>query len=291
MPMPDFPTAEPNSEPLVTVPTLEQLVREGEAVVLDVRYTLGGPPGRGDYEAGHVPGAVFVDMDNDLADPPGGGRGRHPLPDPERFAAAMRRAGVRHDRTVVVYDAAGGMAAARAWWLLTYFGHHDVRLLDGGWAAWLAAGLPVSYEEPARGDGDFTPDPGHLGLVDADGAARVAREGVLLDARAVERYRGEVEPIDPVAGHVPGARSAPTTDNVDDAGRWKPVASLAERFAAVGAVPGAEVAVYCGSGVTAAHEVLALRRVGVDAALYAGSWSEWISDPARPVATGSPERP
>lgn len=284
------PTAEPSRppspEPLVTVDALEALLRTGDAAVLDVRYRLGGPPGRAAYEAGHVPGAVFVDMDTDLADPPGDGRGRHPLPDPERFAAAMRRAGVGRDRPVVVYDAADGTAAARAWWLLTYHGHPDVRLLDGGWAAWVEAGLPVSDETPAPAEGDFTADPGHLRLLDAEGAARAGREAVLLDARAAERFRGEVEPIDPVAGHVPGARSAPTSDNVDASGRWKPVADLSARFAAVGAVPGAEVAVYCGSGVTAAHEVLALRLSGVDAALYAGSWSEWVSDPQRPVATG-----
>ncbi|WP_262851998.1 sulfurtransferase [Mumia quercus] len=284
------PIAEPNRppspEPLVTVAALDELLRAGPVTLLDVRYRLGGPPGRAAYEEGHVPGAVFVDMDTDLADPPGNGRGRHPLPDPERFAAAMRAAGVRRDQPVVVYDGADGTAAARAWWLLTYHGHPDVRLLDGGWAAWSEAGLPVSYESPAPAEGDFEADPGHLRLVDAEGAARAGREAVLLDARARERFRGEVEPIDPVAGHVPGARSAPTAENVDASGRWKPVAALSERFAAVGAVPGADVAVYCGSGVTAAHEVLALRMTEVDAALYAGSWSEWVSDPERPVATG-----
>ncbi len=287
MPMSALPTAEPSADPLITVPALAGLVREGDVTVLDVRYTLGGPPGRGDYDAGHVPGAVFVDLDADLADPPGAGRGRHPLPDGERFAEAMRQAGVRRDRTVVVYDAAAGAAAARAWWLLSYHGHPDVRLLDGGWAAWVAAGLPVSDVAPVPEEGDFAADAGHLPLVDADEAARIGRDGVLLDARAAERYRGEVEPIDPVAGHVPGARSAPTTENVDADGRWRSVEELAERFSGLGAVPGAEVAVYCGSGVTAAHEVIALRRVGVDAALYAGSWSEWISDPARPVEKGA----
>ncbi|MGH1562786.1 sulfurtransferase [Mumia sp. DW29H23] len=279
--------ADPLREPLVTAGALATLVENGEVVVLDVRYVLGGEPGRAAYQAGHVPGAAYVDMDTELADPPGDGRrGRHPLPDPARFATAMRAHGVRSGVPVVVYDGADGTAAARAWWLLTYHGHPDVRLLDGGFAAWEAAGLPVASEEAVVEPGDFVADPGHLPVVDADGAARVGRDGVLLDARVTPRYRGEVEPIDPVAGHVPGAVSAPTFDNVDADGRWRPAEVLADRFVGLGAVPGREVAVYCGSGVTAAHEVLALWRVGVDAALYAGSWSEWVSDPTRPVATG-----
>ncbi|WP_370619395.1 sulfurtransferase [Mumia sp. Pv 4-285] len=275
------------ADPVVTVGDLALMLAAQDVVVLDVRYALGGAPGREEYDAGHVPGAAYVDMDTELADPPGDGtRGRHPLPDPARFAAAMRVHGVRGGTPVVVYDAADGTSAARAWWLLTYHGHPDVRLLDGGYAAWVAAGEPTSSDPPSPEPGDFVAEPGHLPLVDAAGAARVAREGVLLDARVAERYRGEVEPIDPVAGHVPGAVSAPTFANVDADGRWRAGGELADRFAGLGAVAGVEVAAYCGSGVTAAHEVLALRRAGVDAALYAGSWSEWVSDPDRPVATG-----
>ncbi|MFF8314817.1 sulfurtransferase [Streptomyces lydicus] len=255
-------------------------------VLLDVRYQLGGPPGRPVYEAGHLPGAVYVDLDSELAGAPGPA-GRHPLPDLDVFAAAMRAAGVRADRPVVVYDGGQGWAAARAWWLLRWSGHPDVRVLDGGLAAWQAAGNELSTDKEAPQEGDFTPVPGALPLLTADGAAALARRGVLLDARAGERYRGEVEPIDRVAGHIPGAVSAPTTENVAEGGTvFRDASELAERFAALGATADAEVGVYCGSGVSAAHQVLALAVAGIPAALYVGSWSEWTADPARPVATG-----
>jgi thiosulfate/3-mercaptopyruvate sulfurtransferase len=253
--------------------------------LLDVRWRLGGPPGRESYLAGHLPGAVFVDLDQDLAAPPGPG-GRHPLPAPADFQAAMREAGVSQDGTVVVYDEADSMAAARAWWLLRYFGHPRVRVLDGGYRAWTAAGHPVTGGIPPHTrEGDFTASAGHLPLLDSDGAAALTRTGLLLDARAGERYRGESEPVDPVAGHIPGAVSAPTVENVNPDGTFRPASSLARRFAALGADGPALVGVYCGSGVTAAHEVLALSLAGITAALYAGSWSEWITDPSRPVAT------
>ncbi|MFE3721602.1 sulfurtransferase [Streptomyces cyaneofuscatus] len=252
-------------------------------VLLDVRWQLGGPHGRPDYEAGHLPGAVFVDLDTELAGPAGSG-GRHPLPDPEAFGAVMRRAGVGQDTPVVVYDGGQGWAAARAWWLLRWTGHPDVRVLDGGLAAWtgdLSTGIP----DPA--EGDFRPKPGALPTLDADAAAALARTGLLLDARAAERYRGDVEPIDRVGGHIPGAVSAPTTANVAEDGRYLPAERLAERFTALGAGKSGEaVGVYCGSGVSGAHEVLALEIAGIRAALYPGSWSEWSADPARPVATG-----
>jgi thiosulfate/3-mercaptopyruvate sulfurtransferase len=255
-------------------------------VLLDVRWQLGGPHGRPDYEAGHIPGAVFVDLEAELAGPAGEG-GRHPLPDPVEFGAVMRRAGVGRDSAVVVYDGGQGWAAARAWWLLRWSGHQDVRVLDGGLAAWQATGGALSTDQPQPPAGDFTPVPGALRLLTADDAAALARRGVLLDARAGERYRGEVEPIDPVAGHIPGAVSAPTTENVAEGGTvLRTAEELAERFAALGATPDAEVGVYCGSGVSAAHEVLALAVAGVPAALYVGSWSEWTADPSRPVATG-----
>ncbi|WP_442811872.1 sulfurtransferase [Streptomyces sp. NBC_01803] len=254
----------------------------GRPVLLDVRWQLGGPPGRPAYAAGHLPGAVYVDLDSELAAPPGPG-GRHPLPDLEVFGAAMRRAGVSHGRPVVIYDGGQGWGAARAWWLLRWTGHERVRVLDGGLAAWDGE-LTTEVPEPAGGD--FTPRPGALPVLDAAAAARLARSGVLLDARAGERYRGEVEPIDPVGGHIPGARSAPTTENVGPDGRLRSAAELAARFAELGAVPGAAVGVYCGSGVSGAHEILALAVAGVDAALYPGSWSEWTADPGRPVARG-----
>ncbi|MFE2020990.1 sulfurtransferase [Streptomyces sp. NPDC059499] len=251
-------------------------------VLLDIRWQLGGPHGRPDYEAGHIPGAVYIDLDAELAGQAGSG-GRHPLPRPETFGAAMRRAGVSHDTPVVVYDGGQGWAAARAWWLLRWSGHPDVRVLDGGLAAWTGE-LSTKVPEPA--EGDFRPEPGALPLLDADAAAALARSGLLLDARAAERYRGDVEPIDRVGGHIPGAVSAPTVQNVAEDGRFLPAGSLASRFAALGADGGTEVGVYCGSGVSGAHEVLALEIAGHRAALYAGSWSEWSSDESRPVATG-----
>ncbi|WP_326693861.1 sulfurtransferase [Streptomyces sp. NBC_01766] len=252
-------------------------------VLLDIRWKLGGPNLRPEYEAGHIPGAVFVDLDAELAGPPGTG-GRHPLPDPAEFGEVLRRAGVSRDTPVVVYDGGQGWAAARAWWLLRWTGHLDVRVLDGGLAAWTG---PLSAQTPAPARGDFTPVPGSLPLLDADGAAGLAGKGLLLDARAAERYRGDVEPIDRVGGHIPGAVSAPTTENVRPDGRFLPADELRARFAGLGAAgEDTEIGVYCGSGVSGAHEVLALEVAGFPAALYAGSWSEWSSDESRPVATG-----
>jgi thiosulfate/3-mercaptopyruvate sulfurtransferase len=198
----------------------------------------------------------------------------------------MRAAGVSRDRPVVVYDDADAMSAARGWWTLRYFGHPDVRVLDGGYRAWAEAGLPVSTDEPAPAPGDFTVEPGQMPVLDAADAQEVAWTGLLLDARAGERYRGETEPVDPVAGHIPGAVSAPTAGNMNPDGTFKDPARLAARFAGLGAVPGAPVGAYCGSGVTAAHEVLALALAGIPAGLYVGSWSSWVADPSRPVATG-----
>jgi thiosulfate/3-mercaptopyruvate sulfurtransferase len=287
------------ASPLISVPELAGLLAMDTAetadrlaalrgvTVLDVRWRLGGPPGAALYDAGHIPGAAFVDLDTDLAGPPGPG-GRHPLPAAADFERAMRQAGVVNGRPVVVYDDADATAAARAWWLLRYFGHSSVRVLDGGFRAWAAAGLPTGPDVPYYYGtrGDFTARPGQLGLLDADGAASLARTGLLLDARAGDRYRGEAEPVDPVAGHIPGAVSAPTSENVNPDGTFRPAAELTERFRALGATADAAVGAYCGSGVTAAHEVLALSLAGMPAALYVGSWSNWVTDPGRPVATG-----
>jgi thiosulfate/3-mercaptopyruvate sulfurtransferase len=261
------------------------LAGDAPPVVLDVRWALTGPPGREEYAAGHIPGACFVDLETDLADPPGP-RGRHPLPDPERFAAAMRRAGVRADRPVVVYDAASGSSAGRAWWLLRHHGHPDVRLLDGGIRAWRAADQPISTEPCRAPEGDFAAGPGRLAVVDAAQVATYADSGTLLDARAPARYRGDEEPVDPVAGHIPGAVNLPLAETVDDTGRLLPVTELTLRFTAAGGQADAPVAAYCGSGVNAAMLVLALDEAGIPAALYPGSWSEWVADPDRPVATG-----
>ncbi|MFI2205829.1 sulfurtransferase [Streptomyces sp. NPDC020192] len=268
-----------------------ELTGDRPPVLLDVRWQLsvakaaGAPAfdGRAEYAAGHIPGAVFVDLDRELASAPGGS-GRHPLPDLAEFGAAMRRAGVSAGRPVVVYDGGQGWAAARAWWLLHWTGHPDVRVLDGGLPSWEGE-LSTRVEDPA--EGDFRPEPAAGGLLDADAAAALARTGVLLDARAGERYRGEVEPIDRVGGHIPGAVSAPTTENVGPDGRFLPAAELRDRFKALGVAADAEVGVYCGSGVSGAHEVLALAVAGIPAALYVGSWSEWSSDPDRPVAVGA----
>ena len=255
-------------------------------VLLDVRWNLGGPPGLDEYRLGHLEDARFVDLDIDLAAPPGAGRGRHPLPAATVFEAAMRRCGVNDESSVVVYDAGGGLSAARAWWLLRHAGHDDVRLLDGGVAAWTAAALPLTTTEPPDAAGTMVVGPGAMPVLDAKSAAALARAGVLLDARAGERYRGEVEPVDPVAGHIPGARSAPTAANLGGAGTFLSGAALRDRFESMGVAAGVAVGAYCGSGVTAAHEVLALALAGIPAALYPGSWSEWITDPSRPVATG-----
>jgi len=264
-------------------------------VVLDVRWRLGGPPGRLDHDAGHVPGAVFVDLDAELAGPPGAA-GRHPLPDPAALQEAMRRAGVREGSAVVAYDDDSGAVAARAWWLLRWAGvpADRVAVLDGGHRAWVAAGLPVTATPSRPEPGDLVVRPGAMPVVDADGAAATARAGVLLDARAGARYRGETEPVDPVAGHVPGAVNAPATDHLDATGRWAPPEALARRYAGLGVPAGGDAAVgaYCGSGVTATAVILGLERAGVrppdrPAALYAGSWSEWSADPRRPVATGA----
>ncbi|MHB8718485.1 MAG: sulfurtransferase [Candidatus Dormibacteria bacterium] len=266
----------------------EELDGPAPPVVLDVRWALGGPPGREEYARGHIPGAVFVDLDSQLAGPPGGGRGRHPLPDVDHFQRAMRAAGVSQARGVVVYDAGPALSAARAWWLLRHFGHGRVAVLDGGLPAWLEAGGGLATAVPEPPGGDFVARAGGMPVVDPTEVLDIASTGVLIDARAPERYRGEVEPVDPVAGHIPGARSLPTVGNVGKDGRFLDAAALRSRFGAIGVLPGVAVAAYCGSGVTAAHTVLALEFAGIQgAALYPGSWSEWISDPAHPVATGA----
>jgi thiosulfate/3-mercaptopyruvate sulfurtransferase len=272
---------------LVSVPALAADLASGPGpTLLDVRWQLGGPPGIDSYRRGHLPAAVFTDLDRDLAGPPGAG-GRHPLPEPAAFQAAMRAAGVRQDRAVVVYDDADATIAARGWWTLRYYGHQDVRVLDGGYRAWVGAGLAVTQADPEPEPGDFTARPGRMPVLDAAGAQAIALTGRLLDARSAERYRGETEPVDPVAGHIPGAVSAPTIGNVSADGTFAGPAELAARFAALGVTgDGPAVGAYCGSGVTAAHEVLALALAGVPAALYVGSWSNWVADPDRPVATG-----
>ncbi len=279
------------ASPLMSAERLAELP-EAELVILDVRWRLGGPPGRADYDAAHIPGAVFVDLDTELADPPGPG-GRHPLPDPARLQAVLRRAGVRADTSVVAYDDGNGAVAARAWWLLRLAGMpaSRVAVLDGGWAAWVADGRPTTAEPAQPAAGDVVVRSGAMPVLHADDVAALARSGVLLDARAAPRYRGETEPVDPKAGHIPGARNLPATEITGPDGRVRAPAELAERFAARGAAGATPVAAYCGSGVNAAALVLAAEHAGLRSpddpvALFPGSWSQWSSDPSRPVATG-----
>jgi thiosulfate/3-mercaptopyruvate sulfurtransferase len=275
---------------LTTASSLQQILQAGGGralpAILDVRWQLGGQSGRREYADSHIPGAAFVDLDTELAGP-AGAEGRHPLPAADAFQAAMRRAGVSAARPVVVYDAANSLAAARAWWLLRYFGHSDVSVLDGGFAAWVRQGGAIetgSARPPPPGD--FVARAGGLPVVDAAGAAAVARAGILLDVRTAERFRGEDEPIDPIAGHIPGARNLPAAAALDESGAFRPPDQLRRMFEQAGVEAERDLGAYCGSGVAAAHAVLALELAGFRGALYAGSWSEWITDPDRPVASG-----
>jgi thiosulfate/3-mercaptopyruvate sulfurtransferase len=294
----DPPAAGARCQPLIDAIQLARLLgSSAPPALLDVRWKLGGPPGRESYLAGHLPGACFIDLDTELAAPGSGASGRHPLPSARVFEAAMRRAGLRSGQLAVAYDDGDSMVAARAWWLLRYFGHDRIAVLDGGLKAWSAAGQPVTTQVPSPEPGDFTPGRGGgMPTVDDDGAARLARSGFLLDSRAAARYRGEVEPVDPRAGHVPGAISAPAAENVGADLVFLSPDDLRRRFAGLGLPTSAELAAeaagspligtYCGSGVNAAQQVLALEVAGLPAALYVGSWSAWSSDPARPIATG-----
>jgi thiosulfate/3-mercaptopyruvate sulfurtransferase len=262
----------------------EELDGPNPPVLLDVRWALGDPNGREHYAEAHLPGAVYVDLDTELAGPAEPLRGRHPLPEITELQKSARSWGISAQSPVVVYDNVGGLSAARAWWLLRWGGHGDVRILDGALPAWLGAGLPVEAGVTVPEAGDVELAAGHLPVLSADEAARLAVDGVLLDARAGERFRGEVEPIDPRAGHIPGAVSAPTGENLEPSGTFLAAERLRARFDQLG-VSG-PVGVYCGSGVTASHEIAALAAAGIDAALFPGSWSAWSSDPTRPVATG-----
>ena len=275
---------------LMDVATLKDLVGAGSTdrrtVLLDVRWALGDPHGREHYLAAHLPGAVFVDLATELAGPADPFRGRHPLPALEQFQASVRAWGVRSGDVVVAYDDSGNLAAARLWWMLRDAGFPDVYLLDGGLAAWRDAGFAVESGEPEPEPGDVELAGGAMPVIDAGQAASWGRQGLLLDARAGERYRGEFEPVDPRAGHIPGAVSAPTTANLGADGRFLSPATLRERYTGLGVRAGVPTAVYCGSGVTAAHEIAALEIAGFPAALYPGSFSEWSNNAANPVVTG-----
>lgn len=254
--------------------------------IVDCRASLQNPEaGRDLYLASHVPGATFADLLRDLSGPIVPGQtGRHPLPALDRFVDKLRSWGIGKLSQVVAYDDAGGAFAARLWWMLRWLGHDAVAVLDGGFPAWVAEGRPVSAEPPLLVAGDFTARPRAELLVSAAELAQ-SRAGKLFDARAPERYRGDVEPIDPVAGHIPGAENLPFAENLRD-GRFKSPAELRQRLAAaLGETQPEDAVVYCGSGVTACHDVLAFAHAGLPLPkLYAGSWSEWITDPSRPTA-------
>jgi thiosulfate/3-mercaptopyruvate sulfurtransferase len=263
-----------------------ELLGPNPPAVLDVRWKLGDPDGRVHYADRHIPTAVYVDLETELSGPASTEQGRHPLPELDALQAAARHWGIRQGQRVVVYDDLGGMSAARAWWLLRWAGVPDVRILDGALGAWSELGLPVESGELPADPGDVVLKSGQLPVLDADQAAERAQTGVLLDARAGERYRGEQEPVDPRRGHIPGAISTPTAANLGPDGRFLDADTLRERFEAADVDGEQPLGAYCGSGVTAAHLLAALRIAGFDAALYPGSWSEWSSDPARPVAVG-----
>lgn len=280
-----------NAGIMITPDELASRVAAAEPpVILDVRWQLGDPDfGQLAYAAGHIPGSVFCDLDRVLSGP-AGPEGRHPLPDLEELARWMRDAGVDAEREVCVYGAREPMGAARAWWLLRYMGHERVRVLDGGLAAWQAGGFDVTADVPRPRPGNFTVHLVEEHRLDDALVQTRADDGVLLDARAPERYSGESEPIDPLAGHIPGALNAPMTEMVDADGRMLGAELLQARFAGLGITPETEVGVYCGSGVTAATDILALALAGIPAALYAGSWSKWCAQPDPPVATGPDPR-
>ena len=273
---------------LMSASALGQRLETGErTVLLDVRWVLGRTDGHAEYRSAHLPGAVFVDLPTELADHAEPALGRHPLPARERFEDSARKWGINDGDTVVAYDNSGSMAAARVWWMLRNAGFDSVYLLDGGLAAWRTAGYPVESGEVRPGVGNVTLGEGRMPAITEQEAGQWHRDGVLLDARAGERYRGEVEPIDPRAGHIPGAVSAPTTENVTADGTFLPVEELRRRFEELGLDQSTRVAVYCGSGVTASHEIAALEIAGYRAALYPGSFSQWSNNALNDIAVGS----
>lgn len=278
--------------PLVSVEWLGHHLHDANVRVADVRWDL-FEKGKGyaSYKRGHIPGAVFLDMDSDLASPPGTGPGRHPLPTPEAFAETMARAGVRADTHVVAYDEGNGAHAARLWWLLRYFGHANVSLLDGGMIRWVAEDRPLQTEVPAVPHGEFHPHPDAGMLVDKARVVELERDrrALVLDSRLRERYEGKVEPLDPRKGHIPGAYNAPVAGNLVSAEdpRFLSPEELRARFDELGANGADNVVAYCGSGINACQNIFALLLAGYDAQLYGGSWSDWSSDPTLPAITGA----
>lgn len=292
------------TSPLISADTLADLLHSSDVRIFDVRHDLiDHAAGRRAYEQGHIPGAHYLDHETELAAPRTGKNGRHPLPAREDFSALMRAHGVGPATRVVAYDASGGMFAAHLWWMLRWLGHEHVMVLDGGWQAWQAAGLPTAdgsaapapsisapASELAKGLHEAALNPPLVGTVDADAvlANLQAPTFTVLDARAANRYRGEVEPMDPVAGHIPGALNRPNSENLQADGRFKTAEQLRTEFTTLlGDRDPASVVHQCGSGITACHNLLAMELAGLTGSrLYPGSWSEWCSDASRPVARG-----
>ena len=264
----------------------QELAGSEPPVVLDVRWQLGRADGLEHYLAGHIPGAVFVDLDRELARHGRPQDGRHPLPDIADLQDAARRWGINDSSRVVIYDDLASMAAARGWWLLRWAGLTNVRVLDGALPAWIASEGELATGRVTPAVGDVVLSEGHLPVLSIDEVAAFPEHGVLLDARAPDRYRGDVEPVDPRAGHIPGAVNAPSGRNVDADGRFLSAAQLSAHYSSVGVDASTEVAAYCGSGITASHDILALAIAGIDAALYPGSFSAWSNHPQRPVDIG-----
>lgn len=270
--------SETRTRVLIAPEELAALLAAGAPVtLLDVRVPAEDGDGRAEYRAGHIPGAVFVDLAGELADLPDGVAGKRPLPRADVLQRDARRWGLRAGVPVVVYDDSRGQRAGRAWWVLRWAGIADVRILDGGFSAWVTAGGAVTTEVPLPDPGNVVVTPWQLPTVGAEEAADLARHGALLDARGAAHYAD---------GHIPGAISAPTAGNLAPDGRFLPPEALRARFAALGVDGTRRVAVSCGGGVSAAHQIAALASIGIEAALFPASWSGWSADPARPVATG-----
>lgn len=276
---------------LISPDELAELVRSGESVVLDCRFNLAKPEaGEAAFQSAHIPGAAYAHLDRDLASPRGPGSGRHPLPGPAGLSRIFSSWGIDRSVRVVAYDDAGGAIAARLWWLLRWMGHPQVALLDGGWNAWTETGMPVSTATPDARQREFQGRAGQMPVMETEEiASRLTDENLLIiDARAPARYLGQVEPIDPVAGHIPGAVNLPYQDNLTESGRFRDRTILRQNIdAIIGHRTASDTVVMCGSGVTACHNLFSMELAGLSGAcLYPGSWSEWIADPRRPVSQG-----
>ncbi|WP_168581679.1 sulfurtransferase [Gephyromycinifex aptenodytis] len=283
----------PERPALISPRELYELMRRGAGdtpLLLDVRWALGADDGYDAYLQGHLPGAVFVDLERDLSGElaEDGTGGRHPMPTVDDFEIDMAECGVDNDRPVVCYDDSGSLAAARCWWLLRHFGKYDVQVLDGGLQQWRAQRLPIESGLRLTEEGDFSVRRGHSQVLQAEQATMFAEQGLLLDCRPADRFRGENEIIDPIAGHIPGAVSMPARTLTDEFGRFLPTEELRAKLMAVGVDGERPVATYCGSGVQASHVALAISVAGLGEVvpIYIGSWSDWITDPSRPIAIG-----